>query len=39
MSFTKSPVLLQKTVQEEVADLVDDVLLPERDEVLLAEIQ
>ena len=36
MSFTKIPVLLSITVHEEVVGLVDEFLLLERDEVLLA---
>ena len=39
MSFTYIPVLRQLTVHEEVVDLVDEVLLLERDEVLLAAIR
>ena len=39
MSFTKIPVLLSITVHEEVVGLVDEFLLLERDEVLLAAIR
>ena len=36
MSFTEIPVFASITVHEEVVDLVDEVLLLERDELLLA---